>query len=70
VAQRIWLVSLVLSFTVGLGAAAQQRPISGKVVSATTAAPIAGASVTVVGTPIGAVTNDRGSSRSRRRRAR
>src|SRR5438093_8407608 len=32
----------------------------GKVVSATTAAPIAGASVTVVGTPIGAVTNGRG----------
>src|SRR2546426_1429459 len=60
VAQRIWLVSLVLSISVGIGAAAQQRPITGKVVSATTAAPIAGASVTVVGTPIGAVTNDRG----------
>jgi len=58
VAQRIWLVSLLLS--IGVGAAAQQRPITGKVVSATTAAPVAGASVTVVGTPIGAVTNDRG----------
>jgi TonB-linked SusC/RagA family outer membrane protein len=60
VAQRIWLVSLVLSLTVGIGAAAQQRPITGKVVSATTAAPVAGASVTVLGTPIGAVTNDQG----------
>ena len=59
-AQRIWLVSLALSVGVGIGAAAQQRPISGKVVSATTATAIAGASVSVVGTPIGAVTNDRG----------
>ena len=59
-AQRIWLVSLVLSIGVGFGAGAQQRPITGKVVSATTATPVAGASVTVVGTPIGAVTNDRG----------
>ncbi len=59
-AQRIWLVSLALSVGVGIGAAAQQRPISGKVLSATTATPIAGASVSVVGTPIGAVTNDRG----------
>jgi TonB-linked SusC/RagA family outer membrane protein len=60
VAQRIWLVSLALSVGVGIGAAAQQRPVSGKVISATTATPIAGASVSVVGTPIGAVTNDRG----------
>ena len=59
-AQRIWLVSLALSISVAIGAAAQQRPITGKVVSATTAAPIAGASVSVVGAPIGAVTNDRG----------
>ena len=59
-AQRIWLVSLALSVSVGIGAAAQQRPISGKVIGATTATPIAGASVSVVGTPIGAVTNDRG----------
>ncbi len=59
-AQRIWLVSLALSIGVGFGAAAQQRPITGKVVSATTAAPIAGASVSVLGTPLGAVTNDRG----------
>jgi TonB-linked SusC/RagA family outer membrane protein len=59
VVQRISLVSLALSFAVGT-VAAQQRPIEGKVVSATAAAPIAGASVTVVGTPIGAVTNDRG----------
>jgi len=60
VAQRIWLVSLALSIGVAVGAAAQQRPISGKVVSATTATPIAGAGVSVVGTSIGAVTNDRG----------
>ena len=59
-AQRIWLVSLALSVGVAIGAVAQQRPISGKVVSATTATPIAGASVSVVGTPVGAVTNDRG----------
>ncbi len=59
-AQRIWLVSLALSISVSIGAAAQQRPISGKVISATTATPVAGASVSVVGTPIGAVTNDRG----------
>jgi len=60
VAQRIWLVSLALSIGVSIGAAAQQRPISGKVISATTATPVAGASVSVLGTPIGAVTNDRG----------
>ena len=58
--QRPLFVSLALSFAVGLGAAAQQRSITGKVVSATTAAPVAGASVSVVGTPIGAITNDRG----------
>jgi len=61
VVQRIVFVSLALSFAIGVGAAvAQQRPITGKVVSATTTEPVAGASVTVVGTPIGAVTNDRG----------
>src|SRR5256886_11170087 len=55
------LVSRALSVAVGSGAAAaQQRPITGKVVSATTTEPVAGASVTVVGTPIGAVTNDGG----------
>src|SRR3989442_11551136 len=60
VAQRIWLVSLVLSLSVGIGAAAQQRPITGKVVSATSSEPVAGATVTVMGTPISALTNDRG----------
>src|SRR5204863_8245648 len=60
VVQRPLSVSLALSCAVGLGAAAQQRSITGKVVSATTAAPVAGASVSVVGTPIGAITNDRG----------
>jgi TonB-dependent starch-binding outer membrane protein SusC len=59
VVQRISFVSLVLSLAVGI-AAAQQRPITGKVVSSATSAPVAGASVTVVGTPIGAVTNDQG----------
>jgi TonB-linked SusC/RagA family outer membrane protein len=57
---RASLVSLTLSLAVGLGAAAQQRPIRGKVVSAATTEPIAGASVTVAGTPIAALTNDRG----------
>ena len=59
--QRISFVSLALSVAVGVGAAAaQQRPIRGKVVSAATAEPIAGASVAVAGTPIAALTNDRG----------
>ena len=57
---RISSVSLALSLAVALGAAAQQRPIRGKVVSATTTEPIAGASVSVLGTPIAALTNDRG----------
>ncbi len=57
--QRISFVSVALSLAVGV-AAAQQRPITGKVVSSATSAPVAGASVTVVGTPIGAVTNDQG----------
>jgi TonB-linked SusC/RagA family outer membrane protein len=61
VVQRIWFVSLALSLAVGLdAAAAQQRPITGKVVSTSTAEPIAGATVSVVGTPIAAITNDRG----------
>ena len=54
--QRISFVSLALSLAVGV-AAAQQRPVTGKVVSSGTSAPVAGASVTVFGTPIGAVTN-------------
>ncbi len=59
--QRSLLVSLVLSFAVGLGGAvAQQRPITGKVVSATSSEPVAGATVSVMGTPISALTNDRG----------
>ena len=57
--QRISFVSLALSLAVGV-AAAQQRPVTGKVVSSGTSAPVAGASVTVFGTPIGAVTNDQG----------
>ena len=59
--QRISLLSLALSLVVGVGAAAaQHRPITGKVVSAATTEPIAGATVSVVGTPIAAITNDRG----------
>ena len=59
--QRTLFVSLALSFAVGFGvAAAQQRSITGKVISATTATPVAGASVSVVGTPVGAVTNGDG----------
>ncbi len=57
--QRLSLVSLALSFAVGI-AAAQQRSITGKVVSATTSEPVAGATVSVIGTPISAITNDRG----------
>ena len=57
---RVSFVSLALSLVVGVGAAAQQRPIRGKVVSAATAEPVAGASVAVAGTPITALTNDRG----------
>jgi TonB-dependent starch-binding outer membrane protein SusC len=60
VVQRISYVSLALSLVVGIGAAAQQRLVTGKVVSSATSAPVAGASVSVVGTPIGAVTNDQG----------
>jgi len=59
VVQRISFVSLALSLAVGV-AAAQQRPVTGKVVSSGTSAPVAGASVTVFGTPIGVVTNDQG----------
>jgi TonB-linked SusC/RagA family outer membrane protein len=61
VVQRISLVSLALSLAVGVGAAAgQQRAITGKVVSTSTSEPIAGATVSVLGTPIAAITNDRG----------
>jgi len=61
VVKRPWLISLALSVGVGVGAAlAQQRPITGKVASATTNEPVAGATVTVVGTPVAALTNERG----------
>jgi len=59
VVQRLSLVSLALSFAVGI-AAAQQRSITGKVVSATSSEPVAGATVSVIGTPISAISNDRG----------
>ncbi|HEY6156878.1 MAG TPA: SusC/RagA family TonB-linked outer membrane protein [Gemmatimonadales bacterium] len=57
---RVSFVSLALSLAACLGVAAQQRPIRGKVVSGATTEPIAGASVSVAGTPIAALTNDRG----------
>jgi TonB-linked SusC/RagA family outer membrane protein len=61
VVQRISLVSLALGLAVGVGpAAGQQRNLSGKVSSTTAAAPIAGATVAVVGTPVTALTNERG----------
>jgi TonB-linked SusC/RagA family outer membrane protein len=61
VIQRISFVLLALGFVAGASAArAQQRPIAGKVVSAATSEPIAGASVTVVGTAVAAVTNAQG----------
>src|SRR6266516_3291779 len=43
-----------------VAASAQQRSIGGKVTSAATAEPVSGATVTVLGTPVAAVTNDRG----------
>jgi TonB-linked SusC/RagA family outer membrane protein len=60
VLSRVSFVSLALSLAACLGVAAQQRPIRGKVVSGATTEPIAGASVSVAGTPIAALTNDRG----------
>ena len=57
--QRISFVSLALSLVAGF-VTAQQRVVHGKVVSAATTEPIAGASVTVVGTPIAAITDDQG----------
>ena len=60
--KRTWFITLALSLSVGIGAAlAQQRPITGKVTSSASGQPVAGATVTVPGTPVIAVTNDRGS---------
>jgi len=56
---RVSFVSLALSLVAGV-ATAQQRSVHGKVVSAATTQPIAGASVTVAGTPIAGLTNDQG----------
>jgi hypothetical protein len=56
----VWLLVLGL-LVVGAGAAgAQQRSISGRVGSAVSDEPVAGATVTVVGTVISAVTDARG----------
>jgi len=74
VVKRTWFITLALSLSVGIGAAlAQQRPITGKVTSSASGQPVAGATVTVPGTPVIAVTNDRGafslSASSRRTKA-
>ncbi len=59
--QRISVVLLALSLAVGVGAAAaQQRAVTGKVSGATAGGPVVGATVAVTGTPITALTNERG----------
>ena len=59
--KRTWFILLALVASVGVASAlAQQRSISGKVSSATTNEPVAGATVSVVGLPGARVTNDRG----------
>jgi len=61
VVKRTWFILLALVACVGVASAlAQQRSISGKVSSATTNEPVAGATVSVVGLPGARVTNDRG----------
>src|SRR3989475_4010379 len=61
VVKRTWFILLALVASVGVASAlAQQRSISGKVSSATTNEPVAGATVSVVGLPGARVTNDRG----------
>lgn len=54
--RRFWLVLLMLSVTGGV-AHAQGRTISGKVQEAVTREPVAGATVLVTGTDIGAITD-------------
>lgn len=62
--KRSWLVLVALTFVAGVADARPPRPlartISGRVTSALTGDPVLGASVSVVGTSIIAVTSDRG----------
>src|SRR3989442_204392 len=61
VVKRTWFILLALVASVGIASAlAQQRSISGKVSSVTTTEPVAGATVSVIGSPVAAVTNERG----------
>jgi len=61
VVKRTWFILLALVASVGVASAlAQQRSISGKVFSVTTTEPVAGATVSVIGSPVAAVTNERG----------
>jgi TonB-linked SusC/RagA family outer membrane protein len=58
---RIGLALMALALAGGGNmAAAQQRPVGGRVTSSVTGQPVAGASVAVVGTPIVVVTDQRG----------
>ncbi len=59
--KRTWFILLALVASVGVASAlAQQRSISGKVFSVTTTEPVAAATVSVIGSPVAAVTNERG----------
>lgn len=60
--QHIWVGLVALSLSVGLAGAAgaQQRTIAGRVSNAVSDEPVAGATVSVVGTVIAAVTDARG----------
>lgn len=69
--KRTSLVSLALLCAAGVtGAWAQQRPITGRVFSAVTGEGLPGATVSVPGSAIAAVTDPQVSSRSRRRQDR
>ena len=59
--KRSWVLVLALGVLGGLTVEAQQRPISGRVVSALSGQPIAGARITVPGTVATAVTGADGS---------
>lgn len=59
--KRTWLVLLALGLVGGVdAAAAQQRPIGGKVTNSVTGEPVSNASVAIVGIAIAALTNVRG----------
>ena len=59
--KRTWLISLSLFLVCGVAEAwAQQRPIIGRVLSSATNQGLAGATVSVFGTAVQAVTGDDG----------